>query len=84
MAQYNATGGQPSSDDSTGALRIDSASNGEISAQTTSKVEKRTAKDPRDTGDLVRISIFLSLTYKFKAPTKNRAQLTEIMLNLVD
>src|SRR5262249_21943903 len=71
MAQYSATGGQPSSDDSTGALRIHKASNGEINAQKTSKAEKRTAKDPRDTGDLLRISIFLSeadRSYEFKAP----------------
>src|SRR5262249_12797633 len=55
MAQYNAPGGQPSRDDITGPLRIHKASNGEIKAHTTSKVAKRTAKDPRDTGDLVRI-----------------------------
>ena len=54
----NSTGGQPSSDDITGALGIHNASNGEINAHTTSKVERRIAKDPRDTGDLVGIPIF--------------------------
>ena len=60
MAQYNATGGQPSSDDIMGALGIHNASNGEINAHATSKVERLIAKDPRDTGDLVGIPILLS------------------------
>jgi hypothetical protein len=78
MAQYNATGGQPSSDDIIGALRIHNASNGEINAHKTSKAEKRTAKDPRDTGLRVRILIFHSAAghaHPIYGASKNDGQL---------
>jgi hypothetical protein len=79
MAQYNATGGQFSSDDIIGALRIHNASNGEINAQKTSKAEKRTAIDPRDTGHRVRILIFHSVAghaHSIYDASKNDAQLS--------
>jgi hypothetical protein len=72
---------------STGALRTHNASNGEINAHTTSKVEKRTAKDPRDTGDRMRISIFLfgaGHTHEFKAPANYSRPTGKIMLDLVE
>jgi hypothetical protein len=41
--------------DNTGALRIHNASNGDVNAQPTSKLENRIAKEARDAGGLMRI-----------------------------
>ena len=50
MPQNNAAVGQ-SSDPSTLAPRIQSASHGALNAHTTSNAEKRIVNDPRDTGE---------------------------------